>query len=65
MTPCIKAIDAQEILDSRGNPTLRVNVRLDNGIGTDKFLVMYSGSMGLKQGLHTLVDAARERPSGQ
>jgi enolase len=32
MSPCIQAIDAQEILDSRGNPTLRVNVRLDNGI---------------------------------
>ncbi|EGV32767.1 Enolase [Thiorhodococcus drewsii AZ1] len=32
MTPRIQAIDALEILDSRGNPTLRVNVHLDNGI---------------------------------
>jgi enolase len=32
MTPRIHAIDALEILDSRGNPTLRVNVHLDNGI---------------------------------
>jgi enolase len=28
----IDAIDALEILDSRGNPTVRVNVHLDNGI---------------------------------
>ncbi|MFB1486143.1 MULTISPECIES: phosphopyruvate hydratase [unclassified Thiocapsa] len=32
MTPRIQSIDALEILDSRGNPTVRVNVRLDNGI---------------------------------
>ena len=32
MTPTISGIDALEILDSRGNPTLRVRVRLDNGI---------------------------------
>ncbi len=32
MNPRIQAIDALEILDSRGNPTVRVNVRLDNGI---------------------------------
>ena len=28
----IQAIDALEILDSRGNPTVRVNVHLDNGV---------------------------------
>jgi enolase len=32
MSPCILSIDALEILDSRGNPTVRVNVHLDNGI---------------------------------
>jgi enolase len=32
MTARIQAIDALEILDSRGNPTVRVNVHLDNGI---------------------------------
>jgi enolase len=32
MNPTISSIDALEILDSRGNPTLRVRVRLDNGI---------------------------------
>lgn len=32
MKPIIQAIDALEILDSRGNPTLRVNVQLNNGI---------------------------------
>ena len=32
MKPCIHSIDALEILDSRGNPTVRVNVHLDNGI---------------------------------
>lgn len=32
MNPCIQSIDAFEILDSRGNPTVRVNVHLDNGV---------------------------------
>ena len=32
MTPAIDAIDAFEILDSRGNPTVRVVVRLQNGV---------------------------------
>ena len=32
MNPWIQSIDALEILDSRGNPTIRVNVHLDNGI---------------------------------
>jgi len=32
MNPHIEKIDALEILDSRGNPTVRVNVYLDNGI---------------------------------
>jgi enolase len=31
MTPTIQTIDAHEILDSRGNPTLRVHVRLADG----------------------------------
>lgn len=31
MTPHIESIDALEILDSRGNPTLRVNVLLEDG----------------------------------
>jgi enolase len=35
MNPTIHSIDALEILDSRGNPTVRVNVHLDDGsIGT-------------------------------
>lgn len=32
MTTRIATIDAMEILDSRGNPTIRVTVALDNGI---------------------------------
>ncbi|BEV71555.1 MULTISPECIES: phosphopyruvate hydratase [unclassified Paludibacterium] len=32
MTVTIQTIQALEILDSRGNPTLRVNIRLDNGL---------------------------------
>lgn len=32
MFPHIQSVQALEILDSRGNPTIRVNVRLDNGI---------------------------------
>ncbi len=31
MFPRIQSIDALEILDSRGNPTVRVNLRLDDG----------------------------------
>jgi colanic acid biosynthesis glycosyl transferase WcaI len=34
--------------------------RKEHGIKPDDFLVMYSGSIALKQGLHTLVDAAAE-----
>jgi len=34
--------------------------RLNNGIGADEFLVMYSGSIALKHGLKTFVDAAAE-----
>jgi enolase len=32
MTPAIAAVDAFEILDSRGNPTIRVVVRLQDGV---------------------------------
>jgi len=32
MNPSISSIDALEILDSRGNPTVRVYVHLDNGV---------------------------------
>lgn len=31
MTLCIEAVDAYEVLDSRGQPTLRVKLTLDNG----------------------------------
>jgi colanic acid biosynthesis glycosyl transferase WcaI len=34
--------------------------RLEHGIGPNDFVVMYSGSIGLKQGLETLVEAASE-----
>lgn len=34
--------------------------RLDNGIGADEFLVMYSGSIALKHDLQTFVDAAAQ-----
>jgi len=36
------------------------NFRLEHGIGPNDFVVMYSGSIGLKQGLETLVEAASE-----
>jgi enolase len=32
MMPTITTVSAMEILDSRGNPTVRVFCRLDNGI---------------------------------
>ena len=31
MKPCIQSIDALEILDSRGNPTVEVDVTLESG----------------------------------
>jgi putative colanic acid biosynthesis glycosyltransferase WcaI len=34
--------------------------RAEHGIGRDDFVVMYSGSVALKQGLHTLVEAAAQ-----
>jgi colanic acid biosynthesis glycosyl transferase WcaI len=42
-------------------PLARGNAfRMKHGIKPDDFLVMYSGSVALKQGLHTFVDAAAE-----
>lgn len=42
-------------------PLARDNAfRIEHGIKPDDFLVMYSGSIALKQGLHTFVDAAAE-----
>ncbi len=42
-------------IESRDN-----GFRIDNGLGADEFLVMYSGSIALKHGLTTFVDAAVE-----
>ena len=47
----ITAIDAFEILDSRGNPTLRVQLRLDNGIA-----VSSSVPSGASTGEHEAVE---------
>ncbi len=45
MSPRIQAIDAVEILDSRGNPTVRVTVHLDDG-GTGTSSVPSGASTG-------------------
>jgi enolase len=42
--PHIEAIRAQEILDSRGQPTVLAEIRLDNGLCTQAMMPM--GSQG-------------------
>ena len=50
MAPKIAAVKALEILDSRGNPTVRVMVTLDNGI-TGKASVPSGASTGENEAL--------------
>ncbi len=38
--------------------------RTRHGFGEDEFLVLYSGNLGVKQGLDVLVEAARHLPAG-
>ncbi|QGU31707.1 phosphopyruvate hydratase [Thermochromatium tepidum] len=63
MTPRIHAIDALEILDSRGNPTLRVNVHLDNGL-TGTASVPSGASTGENEAVE-LRDGDRSRYGGK
>jgi len=63
MTRQIKSVHAMEILDSRGNPTLRVFVALDNGISASA-----SVPSGASTGEHEAVelrDGDSERYGGR
>ncbi len=63
MTLRIQSIDAHEILDSRGNPTVRVNVRLDDGtVGTSS--VPSGASTGENEAVE-LRDGDKTRYSGK
>jgi enolase len=63
MTLRIQSIDAHEILDSRGNPTVRVNVRLDDGtVGTSS--VPSGASTGENEAVE-LRDGDKARYSGK
>lgn len=63
MTPRLRTIDALEILDSRGNPTLRVNVHLDNGL-TGTASVPSGASTGENEAVE-LRDGDRSRYGGK
>jgi enolase len=63
-TPRIAALQAREILDSRGNPTIEVQVTLDNGLSAASSI-----PSGASTGAHEAVelrdgDAARYRGKG-
>ena len=63
MTRKIEAIRALEILDSRGNPTVRVHVTLDNGI-TASASVPSGASTGENEALE-LRDGDKKRYGGK
>ena len=63
MTRKIEAIRAMEILDSRGNPTVRVHVTLDNGI-TASASVPSGASTGENEALE-LRDGDKKRYGGK
>ncbi len=55
----IKRVIAREILDSRGNPTIEVDVSLDNGV-TGRAAVPSGASTGTREALE-LRDGDKER----
>lgn len=59
----IKQVKAREILDSRGNPTVEVDIVLDNGI-LGRAAVPSGASTGEKEALE-LRDADKRRYSGK
>lgn len=54
----IQIINAQEILDSRGNPTVRVNAELSNGI-TASACVPSGASTGVREAVELSAFAYR------
>jgi enolase len=63
MTTKIKRVHAREILDSRGNPTIEVDVFLENGINA-RAAVPSGASTGAHEALE-LRDADRNRIGGK
>ncbi len=61
--PTIKSIKALEILDSRGNPTVRVKITLTNGVST-KACVPSGASTGVHEALE-LRDGDKKRYGGK
>ncbi|MDE2463082.1 MAG: phosphopyruvate hydratase, partial [Alphaproteobacteria bacterium] len=58
MTKVIKRIDALEILDSRGNPTIRVTIELSSGA-----TVSASVPSGASTGRHEAVERRDNDPA--
>jgi enolase 1/2/3 len=63
MSSCIKTIHAREILDSRGNPTVEVEITLDNG-GMGRAAVPSGASTGVHEALE-LRDGDKTRYGGK
>jgi enolase len=61
--PKIKNVHAREILDSRGNPTIEVEVSLENGI-IGKAIVPSGASTGIHEALE-LRDGDNSRYMGK
>ena len=51
-------------LPDLGNRPASGSFRARNGIRADEFVALYSGNLGVKQGLDILVEAARHLPAG-
>lgn len=63
MTYTIKNVHAREVLDSRGNPTVEVEITLDNGI-MGRALVPSGASTGIHEALE-LRDGDKSRYLGK
>ena len=59
----IKSVSAQEVLDSRGNPTVEVEIRLENGI-SDRAIVPSGASTGEKEAVE-MRDGDKSRYGGK
>ncbi|HHJ10452.1 MAG TPA: phosphopyruvate hydratase [Bacteroidetes bacterium] len=59
----IKSVIAQEVLDSRGNPTVEVEIRLENGI-SDRAIVPSGASTGEKEAVE-MRDGDKSRYGGK
>ena len=56
MSTLIEEIIAREVLDSRGNPTVEVDVRLESGVTWDQTIAMAAYGLAMIAGLMILVE---------